>query len=203
MKYCEAKAASDTDPPAIRTAKVLQEITNTIEECIQLTFDTPEMNNNGKLPVLDLEVWVSDNQVRHSFYKKEVSNEFTPLYKSAVSESMKLNTVFMEAYWRIVNCSPGTPWEEVSSQFTGFANTMRISGYNHIQRYNAIKGAITRYRDMESEIKTGVRKYFYRSGKQIREAKAKKKDWANTWFLKGDIKNTRSCPVTPRGVLKK
>ena len=117
------------------------------------------MNSNKRLPVLDLEVWIHDNQIKHSFYQKEVSSEFTTLYGSAISETTKLNTVFMEAYRRIINCSPGTPWEEVASNLTRFAETMRISGYNHIQRYNAIKGAIARYRDMESEVKTGKRKY--------------------------------------------
>ena len=43
----------------------------------------------------------------------------------------------------------------------------------------------------------------YRSGEQIREAKQQKKDWKNRWFLKGTIRNTRSCPVTPGGHLKK
>ena len=102
-------ATNDSNPPAIRTAKVLQKIANTLQECIQLTYDTPDMNRNGRLPVLDLEVWVVDNKIMHNFYKKAVSSEFTILKRSAISESTKLNTIFMECYRHIVNCSPGTP----------------------------------------------------------------------------------------------
>ena len=57
MEYSEEIAKIDTDPPAIRTAKVLQDIANSIDECIRVTYDTPENNASGKLPVFDLEVW--------------------------------------------------------------------------------------------------------------------------------------------------
>ena len=70
MEYSEEIAKIDTDSPAIRTAKVLQDIANSIDECIRVTYDTPENNDSGKLPVLDLEVWVHNNVISHSFYKK-------------------------------------------------------------------------------------------------------------------------------------
>ena len=60
-------AARDCDEPAIRTAKILQQIANSIEKCIQVTFDTPEGNQNQKMPILDLEVWVSEKKVMHRF----------------------------------------------------------------------------------------------------------------------------------------
>ena len=56
MKYSSEEAINDRDSPAIRTAKVLQNVANSIEDCIKLTFDTPDRNANEKMPVLDLEV---------------------------------------------------------------------------------------------------------------------------------------------------
>ena len=67
MEYSETMAQSDIDTPALRTAKVLQSVANSIEECIQVTYDVPEMNVTNMLPVLDLEVWVSDNEVNTDF----------------------------------------------------------------------------------------------------------------------------------------
>ena len=67
MKYSSEEAINDRDSPAIRTAKVLQNVANSIEDCIKLTFDTPDRNISEKMPVLDLEVWVHDNIVMHSF----------------------------------------------------------------------------------------------------------------------------------------
>ena len=80
---------------------------------------------------------------------------------------------------------------------------MRISGYDKQQRYNAIKGAIERYNCMITNIKVGQRECLYRNGDDIRQAKIEKCDWANTWLLKGVVKDTVSCPVTPGRILKK
>ena len=63
MEFSPTKAETDKDQPAVWTAKVLQSIANSIEQCIQLTFDTPDMNENGRMPVLDLEIWTEDNTI--------------------------------------------------------------------------------------------------------------------------------------------
>ena len=76
------------------------------------------MNVNGKTPVLDLEIWVENNTVRHTFYKKQVSNEFTILNRTALLENTKMNTIFMETYRRIINCDPMTPWSEVEEHLS-------------------------------------------------------------------------------------
>ena len=203
MEYSEERARSDTDPPAIRTAKILQEIANTIEGGIKVTYDTPENNISGKLPVLDLEVWVHDNVISHSFYKKSVSSEFTILKRSALSESTKTNTTFIECLRRIGNCSQDIPWSIVSQYVSQYMNSMRISGYSQEERYNTARGAVLRYRELKEQARTGQRECYYRSGENIRRKKDESKNWSNTWFLKGNIKNTVSCPVTPGGILKK
>ena len=109
----------------------------------------------------------------------------------------------MEAVRRILNVSNSLPWKETVGHLNDFSRTMQISGYNQTERYHAISGAIARVSDMKKEIAQGLRSGLYRDGNQIAETKLSKKNWANTWFLKGNIKNTVSCPVTPGGVLKK
>ena len=95
--------------------------------------------------MLDLEILVEGNIVRHGFYKKPIRSEFTILKKSAIAESTKCNTTLMEAYRRIINCDSLTPWSEIVSHLSTYANTMRISGYSKHERYHSIKGAIDRY----------------------------------------------------------
>ena len=80
---------------------------------------------------------------------------------------------------------------------------MKISGYSKHERYHTITGAIERYRDMKHDVMVGIRESIYRSGDMIRQAKLKKQDWSNTWFLQGEIRKTISCSVTPGKVLKK
>ena len=178
-------AREDDDEPAVRTAKLLQTITKTIEECIQVTFDTQESNSNRKMPVLDLEVWVDSNEVKHRFYKKPVSSDYTITERSALSNSTKNNTMFMECIRWMQNCSPDTPWSEVSKHLSSYMNVMRISGYSQEVRYRIYKGAIMRHREMCDSIEKGERKYLYRSSKEIRQSKNDSTSWANTWFLKG------------------
>ena len=42
----------------LRTAKVLTNIANILNPCIQFTWDSPELKSDNKLPVLDLKLWI-------------------------------------------------------------------------------------------------------------------------------------------------
>ena len=108
----------------------------------------------------------------------------------------------MECLRRMTNCSPNTPWDEKAEYLNQYMNMMRVLGYSKSERYHTLKGAIERYDTMCNEVALGDRASLYRSGKVIRKAQREQKSWSNTWFLKGDVKATVSCPVTPGGILK-
>ena len=80
--------------------KIIAEIANTIQDEIQVTVDWPEANDDGRMPVLDMKVWIDMSQgiprIAYSFYKKKVASKFTILKRSAVSESVKKSTLFQE-----------------------------------------------------------------------------------------------------------
>ena len=89
-----------------RTAVTLSEIANTLNSNILFTWDSPETNNDGKLPVLDLKLWMdrdSDGRqfVQYTIYKKEVANKYTILKRSALSWKVKKSTLFQEALRRV------------------------------------------------------------------------------------------------------
>ena len=77
--------------------------------CIQVTTDTPERDEDGRLPVLDTKLWVHDNQVLYTFYKKKVSSPYTILKGSALSEIDKKDTIFQEGLRRLNNVSISLP----------------------------------------------------------------------------------------------
>ena len=64
------QVAHDLDIAAdVRTMRVLVDIANSLDEDIQFTFDTPSMNANGKLPCLDLQLWLNpQSQIYFEFY---------------------------------------------------------------------------------------------------------------------------------------
>ena len=60
--------------PDARSFSVLCTIANTLEEEIQMVSDVGSDHENGRLPVLDLELFVENNRVEFSFYKKKCSS---------------------------------------------------------------------------------------------------------------------------------
>ena len=77
----------------MRTAEVMVKIANSLDANIQFTWDVPSKNTNGRMPVLDLVVWIQETdghkQIMHSFYKKEVASKYTILKRSALSYKIK------------------------------------------------------------------------------------------------------------------
>ena len=65
---------TESEPDDIRTFRIMCEIGNTIGPVIQLEFDAPSMHHEGKLPILDIKVWIEEGKIRHSFYRKEVAS---------------------------------------------------------------------------------------------------------------------------------
>ena len=55
-----------------RTFNVLCAIANTLDEEIQMVNDVASDHENGRLPVLDLELFVINNRVEFSFFKKKM-----------------------------------------------------------------------------------------------------------------------------------
>ena len=90
-----------------RTFSVLCDIANSINHDIQFTFECPSLFDNQKLPILDLYVWIDNCQVKHSFYKKAISSNYTIMKRSAISNSIKRNSLFQEGLRRVKNCRDG------------------------------------------------------------------------------------------------
>ena len=100
--------------PDLRTLSVLRDIANSIDKNIIMEPDVPSLHPNGRVPVLDLEVWVDEmNKIQHSFFKKPVSSPYTILYNSALPAQTKRNSLFQEGLRRFRNISDGVSQIEV------------------------------------------------------------------------------------------
>ena len=76
-----------------RTFRLLRDIGNSIFDCIQFTIDVPSLNENGKLPVLDVNLEVVDGKIEHGFFKKPCTSEIVIPYTSAHSRKMKMSVL--------------------------------------------------------------------------------------------------------------
>ena len=173
--------------------RLLCEIADTIDVNLQFEYDCPSKNQGGKVPILDLQVWVdNNNRVRHTFYKKPCAPERTVMAGTALGARTKRNSVFQEGMRRVRALDQWATREEVDEQLEVFANVMRLSGYPQAYRAQVIEGVWLRNRQMDQE---GVKA---RSGEEIKAAKlADPRRWKNTWFLRGTTTSTMMAQPTP------
>ena len=80
VQILEEEVENDKLIPAdIRTSEIVLEIANSVSDFIELTVDSPSRNETGWMPILDLQVQVSNNEIIYKFYKKEVSHHLLML----------------------------------------------------------------------------------------------------------------------------
>ena len=80
-------------PNDIRTAKEVAKMGSSISEMIQLTWDCPSNNNNGKMALLNTEVWVEGTKVRYEHVRKEMAHHLLMLEISAMPSKVKRATL--------------------------------------------------------------------------------------------------------------
>ena len=109
MVKMEELVENDKDiPEDVITMNELRKIANTVFECVQFTTDCPSNHVEGKVPVLDLQLYVGDDGlVKHEFYKKPCFNKFAIPNQSAHSKRMKMSVIVEEGLRRLQNCSRG------------------------------------------------------------------------------------------------
>ena len=104
-----------TIPSDKRTADVVRTMASDIFKGISFTADCPSSNTNGKMPVLDLQLWLEKgedgiNIVRFEFYKKPMASQVVLHKKSAVSWTTKRSSLVSEVYRRLYNCDKMVNW---------------------------------------------------------------------------------------------
>ena len=173
-----------------RTFGVLREIANSLDTDIQMTVEVPSDFADRRLPVMDLALWVNDNQVQFSFFKKPMSSPYVNMWRSAISKKTKRDSLLQEGLRRYRNMGQGVDDAEKRLVLSRFMNQLRISGFDHQYRYTLLKGILKRQAQIEEDIREGKR-IQYRSRDEItRQKEARLGKHTNTWFLKNDVINT-------------
>ena len=89
-----------------RVARVLLDIANDALPCIKMEADWPSKNDDGRLPILDMKVWMDgEGTVLYTHYEKPMSNRSVLNSKSAHPASCKRSVHTQEVLRRILNCS--------------------------------------------------------------------------------------------------
>ena len=107
LEYDAKKEKDDEDVPAdMVTLKVIQDIANDIDSMIIMTIDCPSNYNIKRVPMLDIQVWINEedqNKIYYSFYEKQTKCPFVMSKFSAMPNSKKIECLSQEVFRRLHN----------------------------------------------------------------------------------------------------
>ena len=164
-----------------------------IYDCVQFTVDCPSNNDSEKVPVLDLNAYVKEDQVFHEFYEKPCASKMVIPYKSAHSKKMKMAVMVEEGLRRLRNTSRRLDSEKSRKVMANWSRKLRRSGYPVTVRHEVIKTASEKWLRMCEEEDAGGRPIFRPRGWKKEERRLQKEKKASSWH-KRDSKQA-SAPL--------
>ena len=190
-------------PDDVVTAKLVVEIANTIEDNITLTFDTPSLNVDGRMPVLDMKLWCQENSVQHVFYEKEMTSSKTIDRQSALPWTTKKISLAGEVTRRMLNTSPQLVKNGAAEEYIEkFEYKMFLSGYSEGERSQIVKEGRARYFNILEKVEKGERPLYRPAGWFRKERALGKVRSEKNWY--GVTKDTVVfVQATPGEILKK
>ena len=121
-----------------------------LNACIQSTYDYGSKYENGRVPMLDLKLWIGENEsgeykVLHTHCMKEVSSRYLIHERSSHPDNMKFTVLVNEGMRILRNCNPNLNWNEGCSHLQHFVHRMQFSGYDHVYRARVITKVLQHY----------------------------------------------------------
>ena len=190
------------EPSDKQTFMVLTQIADSIEDNIKMEYDVPSLHDDKKVIVLDLKVDVyPQGNIRYTFYKKPMAHPMTIMKRSAVSMTIKRNTIYNECTRRMKNTAVELGWSETANHLSEYMNCLRISGYPARFRYNILKGAIKKEQKLRQKLEAN-NEMRHRSREDIILDKANKLGrYAHTWQIRNSKRNVLRVNATPNSKL--
>ena len=186
-----------------RTGELCKSIADTISEMLQFEDDVGENYVDGKLPILDLKVWIEKTnggaKIKHQFYKKPMSSKYT-LKKDTAYPKNRIRAVMVEEVMRrLRNCSPEMSWEEKGKFITEFAMEMKNSGHTEEFRKEVTDRAITKYKkELLAHNKGDKDLYRNRQEREKEQEQKGGKARKDSWFRKTSSKDEKKTTSTLR-----
>ena len=192
-------------PADERLAKILLAVANSVMECVEMEGDWPSKNENGKMPILDMQVWMDrEGTLLYKHYEKKVSSKTVLNAKSAHSAACKRSVHTQEVLRRLLNTSHRLNWEtETAPIITDYMGRMKAAGYGEKYRKDVLTHALGIYDSKWEEHRKGKCPIFRPKGWRSEERKAEKRNKRVNWANKDGHIAPIFVPTTPGGVLMK
>ena len=205
LTWCEQKAVQQMSMESdVVTAEFVCGLANTLEGDIIMTYDSPSQNLGGKMPVLDLKVWMDcEFKVKFQFYQKSMAAKLTVMRASALSWTSKKVILANELARRMFNTSPDLVEKgEAENDIDEFLYKLMRSGYSVKERRQIEFEGTRQYRNVVSRVEAGERK-LYRSANEAKLVRAvgKKVKECKWWGKAHDT--VMFVQATPNELLRK
>ena len=203
----ESKNEDEGIAPDERTMKLLQTIANTVHNSIQMTIDYPSKYADGKVPMLDVKMWIEETEgrrmIQYEHYEKSMTTKMVIHAKSAIPTRVKRTVLTQEVLRIILHCSPSLPWEVPCQHINNLMLKMQFSGYGQNFRYEVTKSAIDAYQTMKNNEENDVRPIHRpKNWQRMQRIDAKEKKEKN-WYKQGGFDSVLFVQSTPNSQLKK
>ena len=191
-----------------KIAKVYQILANFVNKDLKFTIDYPSANVNGKIPILDTEMWIEDNEeksiIRYRYYEKPMIPNRVLENESAVPWNMKKSILVAEGLRRLLRCNIDTPWVELNEHLQKYCWKLFNSGYTRGQAKYIIHQTLNKYEKMVKEHQEGITPLHRDEMWKKREREDEKERNRNEWYKEdGKYDAPLFVPWTEKGVFKK
>ena len=187
-----------------RLARVLVEIADTIIPGIKWEADWPSKNQNKKLPVLDNQIYMTEDfRIRFEFYQKSVSRKSVIHSESALSNQCKRSVHVQELLRRMLSCSKELDWKSVIVPYLQeYMVLMRQAQYRERYRREVLDHSIRIYKkfleDEENNVRPMYRPPEWQAAARREQRRTKRTKWMGSEFMSAIF-----IPPSPGGELLK
>jgi hypothetical protein len=146
--YCEVWRLEDESTgtsSTIRTARILVDIMNSMMSFLNFTMEVGDDFEDGKLPTLDLKIWVQAGVVDYEFYEKPMSGNTVVHAKTALSEQVKFSSLTQEVVRRLLHTSRRLPDDVMLECLEKLCQKMANSEHRPVYIKKVMISGITTY----------------------------------------------------------
>ena len=192
----------------VHTMKLLKRMGDDIHPSIQLEYECPSMHEDKKLPVLDVKIWIEEEDegnacTLHEYYQKTVSSKMVVHARSSLPWDTKRTVITQDILRVLLRCSTKLPWATTKKHIEAYMKRMQFSGYNPKFKSEVVKSALNAYRKLLDMDEQGTQPlYRPRNWERVRRQNERRKKKTNWFKRRGDL-SVVFVPATPGSELKK
>ena len=169
----------------------VRKMSNSILPFIQLKEEVASDCKEGRLPMLDFQVWKEmvekedgekETLIKYEFYEKPMASKLMIMDRSALPHRIKVTTLSQEVVRRMKNTGRSVGEERRKKILTRMMTKMKRSGYNERMRRRVLVAGLRGYNNMVMVEEGGGRKVNRPRWDGARERRFKKMAAKSSWF---------------------